>query len=111
MIQNCDPNWQIKYKDKIATPALAVKHIKPGDRTFVGTGCAQPGQLVRALADRSADLADIEIVHLLTFGDAPYAQKKYLEIFRVNSLFIASNVRDIIQQGYGDYTPIFLSDI
>ncbi|MCP4708319.1 MAG: GNAT family N-acetyltransferase [Planctomycetes bacterium] len=109
--QNYDPNWQDKYQDKIATPTLAVKHIKPGDRTFVGTGCAQPGQLVQALADRAPDLADIEIVHLLTFGDAPYAHKKYLEIFRVNSLFIASNVRNIIQAGYGDYTPIFLSDI
>ena len=33
------------------------------------------------------------------------------ESFRVNSFFISSNVRDTIQEGLGDYTPIFLSDI
>ena len=29
----------------------------------------------------------------------------------MNSFFIAENVRDIIQEGLGDYTPIHLSDI
>ncbi|KPK75593.1 MAG: 4-hydroxybutyrate CoA-transferase [Phycisphaerae bacterium SM23_30] len=106
-----DPHWREKYKDIIATPDQAVRQIKPGNRVFIGTGCAQPLKLVQALADRSANLADIEVVHLLTFGEAPYAKKQYADIFRVNSLFIAANVRDVIQQGYGDYTPIFLSDI
>ena len=104
-------DWQKKYKDLIATPEQAVRQIMPGHRVFIGTGCAQPLKLVQAMADRSANLADIEIVHLLTFGQAPYAHKRYADVFRVNSLFIAANVRDVIQQGYGDYTPIFLSDI
>ncbi|MCK5270009.1 MAG: acetyl-CoA hydrolase/transferase family protein, partial [Sedimentisphaerales bacterium] len=51
------------------------------------------------------------IVHLLTLGDAPYAVKQLVDNFRVNSFFIAENVRDIIQAGFGDYSPIFLSDI
>ena len=106
-----DADWQNKYQCVVATPAEAVRQIKPGQRIFIGTGCAQPQQLVRALADRSKELADTEIVHLLTFGDAPYAERELAEHFRVNSFFIAENVRDIIQQGFGDYTPIFLSDI
>jgi len=106
-----DPDWRQKYHGMIATPAEAVKHVKPGQRIFIGTGCAQPAQLVSALVARSGELADTEIVHLLTFGDAPYAEKQLVEHFRVNSFFIAENVRDIIQQGFGDYTPIFLSDI
>jgi acyl-CoA hydrolase/GNAT superfamily N-acetyltransferase len=106
-----DANWQDKYQSLLATPAEAVKQIKPGQRIFIGTGCAQPQQLVRALAARSQELADTEIVHLLTFGDAPYAEKELSEHFRVNSFFIAENVREIIQQGFGDYTPIFLSEI
>ena len=77
---------------------------------FVGTGCAQP-ELVRALVARAAELADTEIVHLLTLGDAPYARSELAGYFRVNTFFIAENVRDIIQEGLGDYTPIFLSDI
>ena len=106
-----DPHWREKYSDMIATPAEAVSRIRPGNRVFIGTGCAQPQELVRALTARSRDLADTEIVHLLTLGDAPYATQELADCFRVNSFFIAENVRSIIQQGLGDYTPVFLSDI
>ncbi len=106
-----DPNWQEKYSDMVVTPKEAVQHIQPGSRVFIGTGCAQPQKLVDALVERHADLADIEIVHLLTLGDAPYAEKELANHFTVNSFFIAQNVRHIIQEGLGGYTPIFLSDI
>lgn len=105
-----DVDWMEKYRDRCATPEEAVRHLRPGQRIFVGTGCAQPVELVRAMAARS-DLLDVEVVHLLTLGDAPYANRELSEKFRVNSFFIAANVRGIIQEGLGDYTPIFLSDI
>ena len=106
-----DPNWQDEYSDMILTADEAAKRIRPGQRIFVGTGCAQPRELVRALTARSRELSDTEIVHLLTLGDAPYATRELSQSFRVNSFFISTNVRDIIQEGMGDYTPIFLSDI
>ncbi len=95
----------------IATPQEAAGSVRPGQRVFVGTGCGQPQALVKALAERHHDLSDIEIVHLLTMGEAPYASKELCECFRVNSFFIAENVRGIIQKGLGSYTPIFLSEI
>ena len=79
--ESYDRNWQEKYKDLIAAPEQAARQIKPGNRVFIGTGCAQPMKLVQAMADRATSLADIEIVHLLTFGEAPYADKKYADIF------------------------------
>jgi acyl-CoA hydrolase/GNAT superfamily N-acetyltransferase len=106
-----DPEWQVTYSDMIVTAAEAVKHVQPGQRVFVGTGCAQPQGLVDALVARHGELADTEIVHLLTLGDAPYAEKELASHFTVNSFFIAQNVRHIIQEGLGGYTPIFLSDI
>lgn len=106
-----EQNWQDKYLEMIATADEAVKKIRPGNRVFIGTGCAEPLGLVRALVSRSRELADTEIVHLLTFGEAPYATKELAECFRVNSFFIAENVRNVIQEGLGDYTPVFLSDI
>ncbi len=106
-----DPDWQDKFGDMVATAKDAVSHIRPGQRVFVGTGCAQPQELVRALVDRSGELIDTEITHLLTIGDAPYADKTLARYFRINSFFISENVRDIIQEGQGDYTPIFLSEI
>jgi len=106
-----DRNWQDRYRSMVVKAEQAVAHIRQGQRVFVGTGCGQPEILVRALVDRADPLADIEIVHLLTLGDAPYAERELAERFRVNSFFIAANVRDMIQEGLGDYTPIFLSDI
>lgn len=106
-----DPEWEEKYKEFVATPEKAVSRIGPGQRVFIGTGCAQPDEVVKALTERSGFLADTEIVHLLTLGEAPYASKKLANYFRVNSFFISDNVREIIQEGLGDYTPIFLSDI
>ncbi len=106
-----DPDWQEKYPEMVLTAGRAVARLNPGNRVFVGTGCAEPIALVRALTDRAAELADVEIVHLLTMGEAPYADRKLSECFLVNSFFIAENVRGHIQEGLGDYTPIMLSDI
>jgi len=44
-------------------------------------------------------------------GAAPYADEKFREKFKMNSFFIADNVRGALQKGIGDYTPIFLSEI
>jgi acyl-CoA hydrolase/GNAT superfamily N-acetyltransferase len=106
-----DPDWREKYRDMIATPAEAVARLKPGQRVFVGTGCGTPTVLVEALVKRGAELADVEIIHLLTMGDAPYADRALTERFRVNSFFIGANIRSHIQEGLGDYTPIMLIDI
>lgn len=106
-----DPEWQEKYKPQILTAEMAIRKIGPGQRIFIGTGCSEPLELVGALAKRAMELPDTEVVHLLTFGEAPYAHRELAQYFRVNSFFIAENVRDIIQEGLGDYTPIHLSDI
>lgn len=106
-----DSAWKEKYASQVMTAEQAVARIRPGQRVFIGTGCAEPVELVRALTRRARELPDTEIVHLLTFGDAPYAQRDLAQYFRTNSFFIAKNVRSIIQEGLGDYTPIHLSDI
>lgn len=106
-----DVNWKEKYAEMITTVDDAVAHVQPGQRVFIGTGCAQPLELVQALVKRSKDLVDTEIIHLLTQGDAPYAERELAAHFSVNSFFISQNVREIIQEGLGGYTPIFLSDI
>jgi hypothetical protein len=41
------------------TAELAVRLIRSGDRLFVHGGSAVPSVLLKALVDRSADLADV----------------------------------------------------
>ena len=104
-------DWKEKYKNKVGTAAAAMNLIKPGNRIFIGTGCAQPQHLVNALVEHSSHIYDAHIIHLLTMGAAPYANEQFREKFKMNSFFIADNVRDALSKGIGDYTPIFLSDI
>jgi acyl-CoA hydrolase/GNAT superfamily N-acetyltransferase len=106
-----DPQWQEKYRDMLATPRQAVQKIKPGQRVFIGTGCAEPVALVQALTDRAHELTDVEIIQLLAKGEAPYANRQLADCFTVNSFFIGTAIREHIQEGLGDYTPVLLSDI
>ena len=104
-------DWKQRYKDKIKSAPVAMKLIKSGNSIFIGTGCAQPQHLVNALVEHSSKIYDAHIIHLLTMGTAPYADEKFREKFKMNSFFIADNVRDAFAKGIGDYTPIFLSEI
>ncbi len=106
-----DPDWQTRYQARLRSAREAVREIRSGQRVFIGTGCAEPQPLVQALMERAHELQDLEILHLLTKGDAPYAAPEHADRFRVNSFFIGQNVRDQIQAGLGDYTPVLLSDI
>ncbi|MEK7995986.1 MAG: GNAT family N-acetyltransferase [Planctomycetota bacterium] len=104
-------DWKERYQDKIGTAPAAMKLVKSGNSVFIGTGCAQPQHLVNAMVEYSSKIYDAHIIHLLTMGTAPYADEKFHEKFKMNSFFIAENVRDAFARGIGDYTPIFLSEI
>src|SRR5208283_5273205 len=54
---------------------------------------------------------DVEVVHMMTLGEARYTRPEFEGHFRHNGLFMGPNVREAVQQGRADYTPIFLSEI
>lgn len=103
--------WQTRYREKVVNADMAVRKVRRGHRVFIGSGAAEPQSLVEALTRRGRELADTEIIHILTLGLAPYAEAKFASNFRHNALFIGSNVRNAILEGRADYTPIFLSEI
>lgn len=102
--------WARRYADKVCTPEQAAAVVKHGQRVFIGSGAGEPQLLVEALSAR-ADLADTEIVHILTLGVATYAEPRFGDRFRHNAYFIGPNVRQAVNEGRADYTPIFLSEI
>ncbi len=104
-------DWLDRSKSRFRTPQESVRDIKRGQRVFIGSGAAEPQLLVRALAERSGELNDTQIVHILTLGIAPYTSPKLSDGFRHNALFIGNNVREAIADGRADYTPVFLSEI
>ncbi len=94
-----------------ATPAEAVSVIKSGDHVFVHSAVAAPQELSKALAERAAELTDVEVYHLHVEGDAPYASEQCSKSIRVNNLFVGKNVRQAVNEGRADFIPIFLSEV
>ena len=96
---------------KYVTAAEAVQVVKSGDRVYVQAAAATPTILTKALSERASELRNVEICHLHTEGDAPYANPELAESFHVNSFFIGGNVRHTLKAGNGSYTPVFLSEL
>lgn len=89
----------------------AVKVIRSANRVYIHGIAAAPQALVQAMTARADELRDVEVVHLHTEGPAPYAEPGMERSFRVNALFVGGNVRKAIQEGRGDYIPVFLSEV
>jgi acyl-CoA hydrolase/GNAT superfamily N-acetyltransferase len=99
------------YSHKVVKADQAVALIKPGRRIFIGSGAGEPQTLIKALNERLLYTEDTEILHVLTLGLSPYETEAFARNVRYNAMFIGPNIRDAVQQGRGDYTPIFLSEI
>jgi acyl-CoA hydrolase/RimJ/RimL family protein N-acetyltransferase len=104
-------DWKTRCGAKIVTAQQAVRTILPGRRILIGSGAAEPVQLVEALVAHGDHLADNEVVHLLTLGPAPYVRPELQHRFRHTAFFIGPNVRDAINEGRADFLPVFLSEI
>lgn len=96
---------------KALTPEKAVQVIQSNNRVYVQMGAAAPQTLIKAMTARHEELRNVEICHLHTEGEAPYAHPDLRESFHVNSLFIGGNVRHTLAAGNGSYTPIFFSEV
>ncbi|MCC6558406.1 MAG: GNAT family N-acetyltransferase [Polyangiaceae bacterium] len=106
-----DHDWKARFASKVTTAAGAVRAIPRGRRILIGSGAAEPRELVEALAAHGDHLADNEIVHLMTEGPAPYVKPGLERRFRHTAFFIGENVRKAVHEGRADFMPVFLSDI
>jgi acetyl-CoA hydrolase len=104
-------NWSEIYRSKVTSAGKALRVISSGDRVYLGGGAGVPLMLTQGLTGVASRVKDVELVHILTFAPAPYAEPRYEKSFRVNALFIGPNVRPAVQAGRADFTPVFLSDI
>ena len=96
---------------KYQTAEEAVKIIKSGQRVFVHGSAATPAHLLKALFKRSKELEKVELVSITTLGEKIFDQVGEGNSFFLNSLFVSENVRKIVNGEFGDYVPIFLSEI
>ncbi len=104
-------SWEIQYKNKQMTPAEALSCVQSKMRVYIQPGCAEPEALVEALYKRAPFVHDVEVVHLLTVGRADYVAPEMAGHFRHNAFFIGPNVREAVNDGRADYTPVYLSEM
>jgi acyl-CoA hydrolase len=104
-------SWQSEYADKIQTAESALQAVRSGMRVYIQPGCAEPETLVEALLKRAPFVQNVEVVHLLTLGNADYVKPEMEGHFRHNAMFIGGNVREAINDGRADYTPMYLSEV
>lgn len=103
--------WIDDYQSKVVSAKQAVAQIRSGDSLYIHSNAAAPLPLIDALVQRADTLRDVEVYHILTMGPAPYIEPKYCHSFKLNALFIGKNVREAVNAGRANYTPVFLSEI
>ena len=59
----------------------ALQCVRSGNRVWIEPGCATPTPLVEALVERAAELRDVEVVHMMTLGEAPYTRPEFAGTF------------------------------
>jgi acyl-CoA hydrolase/RimJ/RimL family protein N-acetyltransferase len=87
----------------------AVRLIQPGQRVFVGSACATPRSLLRALEELPVPIPGVTLVHALTdrvgVGDPPRTA------YRHRVFYAGRDVRDLASGGQVEYVPISLADV
>ncbi len=100
-------NTPISY----TTLEAALAPIGSGNRIFVQGSAATPLVLLEGLVARHQELKKVELLSISTFGSLKIAEPVYRDSFFFNTLFVSANLRQAVNEGRGDYIPIFLSEI
>jgi 4-hydroxybutyrate CoA-transferase len=99
------------YSEKICTAGEAVKRVKSGDRIAFSHACGEPRVLPGELMKRVGELKDVQIVHMVPMGEAPYCKPEYAGSFRHVALFSGASTRNAIWDNMADYIPYVFSEI
>jgi len=103
--------WADIYRRRITDEDSAVKDIRSGDRVWIHPGCNTPKRLVDAMVRRAPELEDVEVTHILTLAEAPYADPGMEKHFRHRALFTGGNVRKAVNEGRADFVPVHLHQV
>lgn len=93
------------------SPQEALKYITSGQRVFIQGGACTPTFLIEELAKRKDELENIELVFISLLGDVIFDRPEYADTFHINTMFVSDPIRKSINQGRGDFIPVFLSEI
>lgn len=103
-------DWRKEYADKIVSAEEAISHVKSGDKIVFTHACGESQVLTNALVAQADRLENVEIMHMVAMGSAPYCQPGMEKHFRHNALFVGGSTRKAVEEGRADYTPCFFHE-
>ena len=88
------------------SPDVVLKKIKPGMSIFLSTGVAEPRTMVRhIMRSREKNLEDLELVQLVSFGDAISMEALKSQNYRLKTFFSGWAADRAIASGQVDLVP------
>lgn len=104
-------NWTEKYRSKIKSADEALELIKSNDKVVFGHCVGEPLALIDAMVDNADKYKNVEISHMFSLGEGKYCQEKYKDNFHPNLWFLSGQTRKCVEEGRGDFTPVFFHEI
>jgi len=90
----------------IVSPDAVLRKIKPGMSIFLSTGVAEPRTMVRhIMRSREKNLEDLELVQLVSFGDAISLEALKSQNVRLKTFFSGWAADRAIENGQVDLVP------
>src|SRR6185436_14665058 len=104
-------NRSQEWRRHAVTAERAVTAIRPGDRVFVGSACATPRTLLRALESMATPLAGVQLIHFLTDGACTERDGGSRSAFRHRVFYVGRDMRNLASSGEVDYVPLSLAEV
>lgn len=103
-------DWRKEYGSKIVSAEEAISHVQSGNRIVFTHACGESQVLTEELVRQADRLENVEIVHMVAMGQAPYCQPGMEKHFKHNALFVGGSTRKAVEEGRADYTPCFFHE-
>ncbi len=103
--RDCGPD------SKFVGPEQALSLIRPGNRVYLGTGCAAPRRLLAALEAMQPAAPDLEFVSFVTTSAVSGVGSITPAGHRHRTFFVGSDVKGLAKSGQLDYVPIALEEV
>jgi len=100
------------HQHKVLSATEAVRHVRSGQKVFLGTAPATPRTLVAALEALPKPPQDVELIHFLVQGAVPIdAEGRVLTRYRHRCFFAGMEMRPALEQGVAEYLPVSLARV
>jgi acyl-CoA hydrolase len=106
--------WADNYIEKRSTPEEAIRHIKSGQRVYIGSACGQPQHLVKTLSARTNLFTGLEIVRMMSTEITPLsdiADKTQDLSLNIRQIYLGATGSEAFQKYKRFITPMNMSEV